>query len=129
LISIGRSIVPPPEFVRPHVIVIFRDGEPQSLLLGRLERRKISARFGYLEVPTPTVNILTFYDGGWLAGVSAADSELFVQDILRALRTGEADVASLEFIATADPLYELAKSRPGRLFSDHLPLLQSRWVR
>jgi hypothetical protein len=118
-----------PEFVRPHIIVIFRGDEPQSLLLGRLERRRIKFPVGYLRVPTPIVNILSFYDGGWLTDVSADDSELFVQDILRVLRTGEADVAALEFIATADPLYRLARSRPGLLFSDHLPLLQSRWAR
>ncbi len=125
-----RSIVCSlPEFVRPHVIVIFRDNKPQSLLLGRLERTKVNVRFGYLQVPTPTVNILTFYDGGWLSGVSADDSELFVQEILSALRRGEADAAFLQYIATAHPLYQLAMSRPGRLFSDRFPLLQSRWVR
>jgi hypothetical protein len=125
-----RSIVCSfPEFVRPHVIVIFRDNKPQSLLLGRLERRKIDVRFGYLRVPTPNLNILTFDTEGWLSGLSADDSDLFVQEILSALRNGEADAASLHHIETAHPLYNLARSRPGRVFSDHLPLLQIHWVR
>jgi hypothetical protein len=113
-----------PVFVRPHVIVLFKDNEPQSLLLGRLERRSIDVRLGYLRVPTPKLNILTVDDCGWLTGVSAADSELFVRHILACLRSGEADAADLQHLDTAHPLYKLARSLPGRFSSDYVPHLQ-----
>jgi hypothetical protein len=118
-----------PEVVRPHVIVLFRDNQPQSLLLGRLERKKITVRLGYLRVTSPTLNILTFDDAGWLRDVCAADSELFVREILNTLRNGEAEAANLHHLDTTHWLSQLAKSLPGRLCSDHLPLVQVHWVR
>jgi hypothetical protein len=59
-----------------------------------------------------------------LSDVSAADSELLIHEILKSLRRGEADAAALHHLDTSYPLYEIARSRPGRLFSDRVPLLQ-----
>jgi hypothetical protein len=118
-----------PEVVRPHVIALFREDQPQALLLGRLERRKIGVSFGYVRVPTPTLNILTFDDAGWVSNISAADSEVFAREILDALRTGEAEAANLHHLDITHPLYRLARSRPGWLFSDHLQALQIHWMR
>jgi hypothetical protein len=118
-----------PAVVRPHVIVLFRGGQPASLLLGRLERRTINVRLGYLGVPTPKLNILTFDDGGWLKDISAGDSELFIQEILSSLRSREADAANLQHVDTSHPLSQLARSRPGCLSSDSFPLMQVHWIR
>jgi hypothetical protein len=118
-----------PEFVRPHVIVIYEEGQPQSLLLGRLERRRIAVRLGYFRLPLPKLNILTFDDCGWLSGISAGDGELYVKSVLAALRAGEADAAELQHLDAAEPLSQLARSLPGRLFSDKSPLVQVLWTR
>jgi Acetyltransferase (GNAT) domain len=116
------------EFVRPHVIVLFKEDRPLSLLLGRLERTRINVRLGYLRVPTPRLDILTFDDGGWLSDISVDDSNLLVRNILDSLRTGEADAAELQHLDTAGPLYHAARAQPGRLSSDHFPLLQTHWL-
>jgi hypothetical protein len=118
-----------PEVVRPHVVVIFRDDQPQSLLLGRLERRKIPLRLGYLGLSTPNLNILTFDDAGLLRDVSGADSELFIREILDALRSGEADAANLHHLDTTHYLSRSAKSLPAYLSSDRLPLVEVLWMR
>jgi hypothetical protein len=117
------------EFVRPHVIVIFKNGTPQSLLLGRLERRRMPVKLGYFQAPMPKIGILTFDECGWLRGISAADSELYVRSILAALRAGEADAAELQHVDTAEPIATLARSLPGRVFSDHSPMRQILWTR
>jgi len=36
-----------PEILRPHIIVIYRGGQPEAMLVGRLERRHIECRIGY----------------------------------------------------------------------------------
>jgi hypothetical protein len=39
-----------PEVVRPHVIVLCRDGRPHVMLVGRLEKRDVDIRFGYIRL-------------------------------------------------------------------------------
>jgi len=36
------------EFIRPHVIVIYRGGEPDAMLVGRLEEIRFRCRIGYI---------------------------------------------------------------------------------
>src|ERR1700724_4928411 len=39
------------EVLRPHVIVLYRNGAPDAVLVGRIENTRIDARVGYLRVP------------------------------------------------------------------------------
>jgi len=39
------------EVLRPHVIVLSRDGRPDALLIGRLEKTRIDSKIGYLGFP------------------------------------------------------------------------------
>src|ERR1035437_434879 len=52
-----------PEALRPHVIVLCRGGEPTAIMVGRLERKRLSLRVGYITVARPWVRCLTFVYG------------------------------------------------------------------
>jgi hypothetical protein len=117
------------EFVRPHVMAIYKGGQPQSLVLGRLERRQMALRLGYQPIPSPKINIITVDDCGWLSGISSDDAELCIGNLLASLGAGEADAAELQHLDAANPLCGLATSLPGGLFTDHSPRRQVLWTR
>lgn len=45
------------QILRPHVIAIFRDGVPDAILVGRIDRRPMHFRIGYLRFK-PKADIL-----------------------------------------------------------------------
>src|SRR5208283_2930663 len=112
------------EIQRPHVIVVYRDGHPDSILVGRLEHTRISFKIGYLKLFQPQVRVLCFMHGGFLGNQSIENSEYVTREIMRCLSRGEADVARLEFVRTDSSLYGAAKGVPGILCRDHVAPIQ-----
>jgi CelD/BcsL family acetyltransferase involved in cellulose biosynthesis len=107
-----------PEVVRPHVIVLYRDGRPSALLVGRLENRSIEIRFGYIRLIRLRLRALTFI--GVLGDISsAAEAKDVISCIEESLRAGEADAAFLEYLAVDSPLYNWARSLPNPARVNH----------
>src|SRR5215475_11248144 len=50
----------------PYVVALLRDGQPQALLIGRLENTRLDLSIGYRRVFQPRVRMLTFVNGGVL---------------------------------------------------------------
>lgn len=104
-----------PEAVRPHVIVAYRYGRPDAILVGRLDRRTVDFRLGYFTV-NRRADMLYFVTGGMRGNQSLANIELLIKDICNSLKRGEADTAYLNFLPTDSPIYRLARTIP-RFFS------------
>ena len=51
------------EVISPYVLVAYRNDLPDAVLIGRLERRRVPVRFGYLQRPTPRLRVLNFVYG------------------------------------------------------------------
>jgi hypothetical protein len=107
------------EFIRPHVIVIYRNGQPDAMLPGRLERVRVTPRVGYLKLPGIRARQITFPKGGVLGNASAENSEEFIKSIQEALRVGEADMAMLHQVQTDTDLYSKALGLSGFATRDH----------
>jgi Acetyltransferase (GNAT) domain len=105
-------------FVRPHVIVIYRGGRADAILVGRLERARLDSRLGYLRVASPRVRMLSFAKGGILGSATAQNAAEFVGSVMNALRSGEADVALLHQLDTGSSLFEQAVTRPDFVSRD-----------
>ena len=45
-------------FERPHVIMLYRNGIPDAMLLGRVDRVKMAPRLGYLQLPGMSARLL-----------------------------------------------------------------------
>jgi len=63
-----------PEIIRPHVVVLYRYGTPEAMLIGRLERTQLTFKIGYLRLPGISARILIFSQGGARGNISDASS-------------------------------------------------------
>ncbi len=109
-----------PEVVRPHVIVLYRDGRPHAMLVGRLEKRGVYIRFGYIRLVRLRLRALTFMYRGVLGDISsAADAKDVISCIEGSLRAGEADAAFLEYLRVDSPLYSWARTLPNPARVNH----------
>ena len=112
------------EAVRPHVIALYRHGQPEALLIGRLEKKRLTFKIGYVSVFQPPVRCLTFVYGAVRGNGSAENTEILVREVLACLRRNEADTALLEFVPTDSPLFKLVLDLPGILGRDFHPSRQ-----
>jgi len=99
--------------IRPHVIQVYRDGEPAVLLVGRLERHRMISKIGYLKLPGVAAQALAFPYGGLLGKASSEDCKEIVSSLLASLRDGEADLAILDHLPVGTPFHDYALQIPG----------------
>lgn len=116
-----------PGVMRPHVIVVQRDGMPEAILVGRLERKRINLRFGYSNVLNVHVRSLTFIYGGLLGQLSCEGAKKLACDIVAVLRKA-ADVVFFNHLRTDCPLYAAVTQNAGFWKLDHFPSLQTHRV-
>jgi len=109
------------EVIRPHVIVIYRCGSPDAILVGRLERMQIKLKTGYLRGPGIPVRVLIFAYGGLRGNPSDENSARFLTSIMGSLRQGEADLAFFHQACADSSLYKMALTLPGFGMRDHIP--------
>jgi hypothetical protein len=112
-----------PATVRPYVLVVYRQGRPDAILVGRIDQGKIRCRLGYFEMDL-RARIMYFVYGALRGNASQENCELLVDEILRSLSQGEADVAYLNFLRQGSELCRLAMKSPGLLTRDHLCITQ-----
>jgi hypothetical protein len=112
------------EILNPHVIVVYRHGKPDAMLVGRLERSRISLKVGYLPLFSARARIFTFQYGALRGNPSDENCKEIILAILRSLKSGEADMAYLNHPRTDSFLYKRALSVPSLLSRDNLPVPQ-----
>jgi hypothetical protein len=108
-----------PETVRPHVLVVYRGGRPDAILVGRIDQGKIRCRLGYLGIGLPA-RIMCFVNGALRGNPSKENCELLLSEILRSLSLREADAAYLHFLRRKSELWQLATRMPSPLCRDYL---------
>lgn len=118
------SSEPDRKVLRPHVIVVFRSGKPDCMLVGRLETGVHRLKIGYATPFRPYVKTLLFLPGGYLGNQSPENSELLVAEISKSLKAGEADCAELRQVPFDSSLSDKASTRPGFLCRQHFRIQQ-----
>ena len=108
-----------PESVRPHVLVVYRQGRPDAVLVGRIDQGQIRCRLGYFGMGFPA-RIMCFVNGALRGLPSQENCELLVNEILRSLSLREADAVHLHFLRRKSELWRLATKKPGLLCRDYL---------
>ena len=106
------------EILSPHVIVVYRGGKPDAMLIGRLESGEIEFKIGYLRLFKVQARSLAFPYGALRGNPSEENCKEIVRAILESLESGEADWAALNYPGTASCLYKKARSLPGLLSRD-----------
>ena len=117
------------DFVRPHVIVIYREGRPDCMLIGRLEHCRVKVKVGYVSIAEPKVVRLFFLQGGLLGNASEENSRLLMREIKLCLRRGEADSSELARVLPDSNLDRAAREEFNDLVRGHYsPLQEHRWI-
>lgn len=116
-----------PEILRPHVLVLYRDGSPVAMLVGRLVQGQVESRLGYARLFRTAARTLTFIQGGRAGDLSRENSRLLIADVMRSLRTGEADLATFRYARTDSPFYDVVAKFPGTFARDRFPQIQPHW--
>jgi Acetyltransferase (GNAT) domain len=110
---------------QPHVLLLYRNGAPDAILVGRREKSRMNLKIGYAAFLKPWVRALIFIYGGLMGNTCAENCEAFAVSIKRSLRENEADVAYFNHLEGDSPLYT-ALNRVGTFFTrDHFPMLQT----
>lgn len=118
------------EVIGPYVVVVSRGGKPDAILVGRLEHRKVRYRVGYLPIFRTTARSISTPYGPLRGNASNENCAAIVRAILDSLKSGEADVATLDYSDTSGYLYKQAMALPGFLNRDILTVPQPhRWMR
>ena len=110
-----------PEVLRPHVIALYRKGQPEAILIGRLEEKRFAFKVGYLTLFRPRARCLDFVYDGLRGNASLENTEILVREVMNCLRSGEADLALLEFLPIDSVLYQFSRTLPGFLGRDTSP--------
>jgi hypothetical protein len=118
-----------PDFVRPHVMVVYRDGRPDCMLIGRLESRGLKLRVGYAALFEPKVRLLFFVQGGFIGNTSKENSHMIARTLKQCFQHGEADSAEFSRLAKDSSLLKAAESVFGFLGRGHfIPTQEHRWL-
>ena len=115
------------KIVRPHVVLLERDGEPEALAAARLERQELSHRIGYRTVYKPRVRALTVVRGGLVGDPSEEQFRLLLDQLRLALRNGEADLLLLSYLPLDSPAFRIASTEPPFLSRQHVVRSGVRW--
>jgi CelD/BcsL family acetyltransferase involved in cellulose biosynthesis len=92
-----------PAVVRPHVILVRCDGEPEAIAIGRLESDSLQCKLGYKTVYRPRMQLLVMRPGFLFRGDSNPPVRPLVAELMDSLARGEADAVSFHGL-DAEPL-------------------------
>jgi len=104
-----------PQVVRPHAVLLERNGRPRALALGRIEDTKLPVKLGYHELWAPNLRTLTVIYGGVLGDVGEVEARLLCTELKAAVGNGEADALRLRNLPVGSPMHRVARSMPSLL--------------
>ena len=113
--------------LRPHIVLLERDGAPQGLILGRVEQQEFRCHLGYKSVGLGQVRQLSILHGGVLGCAEEEEAQMVLEALLAVLRRGEVDLLFFNHLDTESHLFRLASRRPGALCRDHRVAPQLHW--
>jgi hypothetical protein len=108
-----------PGIVRPHVMVVYRNGRPDCMLVGWLQRGPVPFKVGSLTLFRPDARILHFVSRGFLGNQSEENARLLLGEITGSLQKHEAQAAEFSQLRVDSPLYNLARREPNVFCREH----------
>jgi CelD/BcsL family acetyltransferase involved in cellulose biosynthesis len=116
-----------PEILRPHVVLLERDGQPEALAIGRLEESALECRVGYATVYRPTLRLLVMRPGVLLQADSETVGRALITQLVACLARGEADALSFYGLDTDGAIYRNARGVPGFLCRERFVHRERHW--
>jgi CelD/BcsL family acetyltransferase involved in cellulose biosynthesis len=116
-----------PQAVRPHVILLERDGEPRVLVVARVEDIRLPTKLGYKALWSPRVRSLTVVYRGVLGEPTEAEAQILLAELRRSLADGEADVLRLRNLEIGSTFHRLGMSEPPAVLRERASLATAHW--
>jgi hypothetical protein len=118
-----------PDIIRPHVMVLYRDGRPDCMMVGRLECCPLKLKVGYTTLFEPQVRRLFFLQGGFLGNFSAENIRVLLRELKKSLQGGEGDHAELARVIPNSVLDQIIRNEFSSLCTGQFaPLHEHRWA-
>jgi len=114
-----------PGVVRPHVMVVYRGGRPDCMLVGWLDQGLVAFKVGSVDLFRSGARILRFVDGGFLGNQSRANSQFLMREIIGSLQKHEAQAVEFSQLEADSPFYDLATREPNVFCREHFAPLQT----
>ena len=115
------------EEVKPYVMVLYYDGNPKAMLIGRTENRRFTCRVGYATILKPSLHCLAVIYGGILGQPSDEMSAKLLQELVRILKHGDVDAVFFNQLPLDSPLYDLTRKTPNFLCRCYCPVVKPHW--
>jgi hypothetical protein len=106
------------EVVSPLAMLFHRNGEPCTLIAGRLERIHYQRSVGYWSTPRIPATVMTFLHQGALGAMDEEIGDSILSQVWKMLSAGEADAAVFHHLAEDCPLLNSLLCKSARWWSD-----------
>ena len=116
------------DVIRPHVIILEKEGAPLALVAGRIERHRVDLAVGYSILARPTVRALTILHPGVMGARSAENAAALFSGITEALDSGDAEAAFLSQQGIDSDLFRTALSHTPLIRRNAWPKLSLHWT-
>jgi CelD/BcsL family acetyltransferase involved in cellulose biosynthesis len=116
-----------PEIVRPHVLVLERDGRPTTIMPAHLHAQRLSHFVAGIDAYRPSVRAVNVVYGGLLGDASPESLRIAVAALRRTLDAGEADVLLLRYLDPASALYRVVEACVPPLLRQHFGRRAAHW--
>lgn len=113
--------------IRPFVLTFVEQEEIKSIVVGRVEYRKLNFVVGYKKVLEIPIKSLTVIYGGLFGDVSGKNGDLLISELLGFLRKKEVDAVYFNNLALDSPLFEKILKGPGFLLRQHFVKPIAHW--
>jgi CelD/BcsL family acetyltransferase involved in cellulose biosynthesis len=100
-----------PGLIRPHVVLVERDGAPLALVVGRVEQSRVPARLGYKTLFNPEMRTLTIVYGGVLGAGDNGHTGLVLDSLRGSIVPGELELVRVRGLTPGSALEVEASER------------------
>ncbi|MCL5283048.1 MAG: hypothetical protein M1376_24455, partial [Planctomycetes bacterium] len=87
----------------PHIILLQKGGTPAAMVVGSVEKVRISCRIGYKTFWLPPLKCFTVIHRGLLGTIDAETSAVLLGEMDRLLKSAEADVVFFHYLRADSP--------------------------
>lgn len=113
--------------LEPYIIVLKENGQPVSMLIGRIDEICLKCKIGRKILFKPVMKQLSVVYGGVIGSRTDKIYSLLIGELMKVLRRGEADVVFFNHLQTDSSLYRIARKMPGLFYRGHFPKVEEHW--
>ncbi len=105
---------------RPYILLFRQRGEPNTMVIARLEKHMVECKIGYKVIWAPSVCCLTVVYGGILGARDTRICTLIVRELLSVLHRREADMVFFSQLKTDSIIYRKVRTLAPFVCLNHL---------